>query len=344
MGPPLLILTLAAAPAGILWWLAHGLFGVALIGTVLFEAGEGDNALLAHRLPRVWAAAIGAEAVLILAMPEQVLSLWDVPERVYPWAQTLAAGALVVCIAALTKVVRADLLPASREGSPTEALQRRGVIPAGGSGRPGARRRGRRAKLEPDRVFIRRLRDTVALRAALASRWVALGALTLAAGLIFGVVSGWAFFEAWLALLLVWVLLLETRLVRWQRESLADGFVEHAPGEGRLAYDLWWGLGVGWVLVVTASATVRMAGIRPQPWFGYLLLIVLAVLAAAVPWRRVRSKPDAVLVAWLRRNPQRAAELQQVRAAWSGDPADFGPWPDIDGYADPLTGERLRGR
>lgn len=193
-------------------------------------------------------------------------------------------------------------------------------------------------------MFIRRLRDTVTLRAALASRWIALAALTLGAGLVLGVISGWAFFEAWVGLVLVWVLLLETRLVRWQRESLAHGFAEDAPGAGRVAYDAWWGLGVGWVLVVTASATVRLGGVRPQPWLGYLLLVVLAVLAAAVPWRRVRSRPDAVLAAWLRRNPERAAELQRLRADWPGSPTDFGPWPDIPGYADPLTGERPRGR
>lgn len=137
LGPVLLVLSLVAAPAGILWWMAHSLFGVALIGTVLFEAGEGANPLLAVRLPRVWAAAIGAESVLMVAMPEQVLSLFDVPEAVYPWAQTLAAGALVVWSPRSRRWCAPTCCPLPPRAPPPRRCSDAGSSPPGARGVPG---------------------------------------------------------------------------------------------------------------------------------------------------------------------------------------------------------------
>ncbi|MFP5415898.1 MAG: hypothetical protein ACLGHZ_03325 [Actinomycetes bacterium] len=343
--PGLLLSALARPPAGVLWWAAHALLGCALIGTLLFEFDDGRSPRLAALLPRVWLATLGVGAGLTVMAPEQVLGWWLESDGEYAVARLLAAVVAVGAGVLLTRQARAYLRPARRERTPQEGLASKGRIPGGGSGRAGSRRRRRAAELEASGTYVGRLAEAVTHRAALLARYAGLGTLTMVAWLGFAAATGGAFTEGWAALMLAWVLMFETRVVRWRHETLADGFVEDDLVAGRAVYEQWWGLAAGWVIALTASVSGRMGGLRPEPWLVYAVLAFAGWLISTQAWRRISRDPDAVLTAWLRRRPERRAELERLRDDWPRSRGEeFGVLPEPGDYAGPKTGERPRGR
>lgn len=324
--PNLLLAAFVRPPAGLVWWAAHALVGCLLLGALMFEFDNGRNPRLAQALPRLALPAIAATALLVVLQPEQVLGFLLETDESYTTARVIGAVVLAACAVLGVRAVPA--LAGPLRGAPLlRALAATGAMPTGGGGAAGARRRLRAAELEASGPFTERLRGAIVHRTGLLARCLALGGLTLVTGIILAALTDAAFVEAWVALLLVWVLMIETRLVRWRSQALTE-IDEPDPDAGRPLYEAWWGLSAGWVLVFTTSATARMGGLRPQPWLAYLGLLVGSWLLARWVWHRVRRDPDAVMRAWFERRPGRLDELRRLEAGWPRSRrAEFGHLP-----------------
>lgn len=312
-------------PLGLLWWGFTILSASALL-TWIVAGAFGSSERMNRAKTAVWALTGTVGGLLTLLQPAVLLSVWIEDEGPrYPIAQCVGA---LVCVMSGWWLVRRFTTPDPDAPGAAAALVQAGRIPAGGKGRAGARRRRRRSELNPRGTYVERLRSGLLQRASLVARDAALAAVTVLAWLATAVFTSGAFLEGWLALVLTWVLLLETRLVRARRETLERLAETEDPFVDRTRHDMWFGLSAGLALALTASVAVRMAGVRPQPWWFYAVLMVLTLLAAVLPIRLLTPRADAVLDAWLRRRPERCEELRELASEHRGSRRSFGTLPD----------------
>lgn len=335
-------------PLGLLWW-AFTILSASALLTWIVAGAFGSSERMNRAKAVVWALTGLVGGLLALLQPAVLLSVWIEDEgAAYPVAQVVGA---LVCVATGAWLLRrfTSLTQPSVEAGATTLLAEAARIPAGGKGKAGARRRRRREELDPRGTFVQRMSSGVLQCASLLARDAALAAVTLLAWGLTAAFTAGAFVEGWLALLLTWVLLFETRLVRARRESLVRIAETEDPFADRTRHDVWFGLTAGLALAMTASMAARMAGLRPQPWWWFLTLLVLGVLAAVLPIRLLTPRADALLDGWLRRRPERGRQLRELADAYSGSPRSFGKLPDAaaepePGYDGGATGERPRGR
>ncbi|WP_342372854.1 hypothetical protein PCC79_01990 [Propioniciclava soli] len=331
LGWPWLLLFVVVRPSlSVLGWATAWLWLSWLLGLAIQGLSRSVNLMLARSLYPLGVVAVVALGLQLLVFPAEVLFLF--PTTWYPWVQLAAVVAVAVGVVALVGVVRDTLLPPRPPRTLADALMAAAEPGTGAAGRPGAWGRRLRRELAatlPHGVpLVDRVRVAVAHRAAVLLRYAATAAVVLVFGVVALVWVRGAFAEGWVALLVALALAAETRLHRWRREGLLDGFAEPDPWAGRGRYDAWWGLSAGLALVVTLRTTAAMGGLRDDPLWWYGAAVVLAAVAAVVPFRWANTHQGEIFAAWLERHPERVAELESLRASWPEDSdAPFGELP-----------------
>ena len=297
VAPPVLFVSFLRVPGGVLPWASLCLLGAAALGQ--FMAGSRPlTRQWREALGRTWALAALVTGAQLFVGPEPLLFLLSGGDALYSAARAIG-GMLVV--GAAVGVVR-DL---------PRALGRRPEPPA----RP-----------RPGESVVAQLRAGAVNRAADLLRCALLCGLALLCLLASGAFAGWAFWEGWVALALVWFLLGDIAGVAWQREDaravLRDAERPAASGQAR-----WRAAAAGWAVAVTASFTVWTAGLRPTPWPVLGVLALTAALLTFAPASLLPGREDAVLRRWLDAVPGRRAEVEAWPEASGGQGTPFGELP-----------------
>lgn len=263
-------------PSGVVWWMACVWFGVALITSWAHSATGLANERIARRMQGVWLAALTSGSLLTLLSPAATVGLVIDSAVASTVAQIVALGVLVLCLVVLWPNAQELLVP--RVGAP---------------GRESA-------------VTAQRVRTALLVRRELVLRYAGLMGLT---AVVWGVVSvqvGSTLFAVWVALLLAWFLVLESRMEFWRRETVDDGFTETDPDAGRRGYQVWWACAVSWTLAATVYITLRSGGTPfVMPWL-YLVILATALFLATYPRAWVRAHADEVVARAVRRRPELA--------------------------------------
>lgn len=326
MWPWLLLVVVVRPSFNLFGWLSGCLWLGWLLGWILSNFAGGNNPMLNRVLPPLGWVCAAALCVQVLAFPAEVLFL--APEGWYPWVQAAALVGAGVSSLALARLARDVLVPPRPPRTLREALAAAGRVPQP-RGKGGRRARAALESRMPHGVpVVERVRAAVMHRAAVLLRYLAMGLVSVVAGLGALVLTRGAFLEGWAALLVGLFLAAETRVYAWHREDVVDGFAEPDPWAGRTLYDAWWGASAGLALVITLRTTAAMGGLRPEPVWWYVVVFSAALVAAILPFRWARSRSSRLFAGWLRARPARRAELEAVRDAWRGNPASFGRLPE----------------
>lgn len=296
---PVFMASFLRVPGGLLSWAALCSIGAALAGlfwTMRSWAGpqkpdaaaKQDVAAGTQELRFVLALAALTGGLQLLVAPEQLLFLWDPFPGMYLGVQVLGAALAVGAVVWLVRTLPGWL---RRRRDPGR------VTPGRGTG-----------------TVVDQLRHGAVHRAEDIGWPLLLAGVSLVGLLVFGLWSGWAFWEGWVALILLWGLLAERPIVAWQGESARTVLRDARRPEGYDRFVAWRGLAAVWMTLVTASFSVWTGGIRPVPWLAYAVLALVVTAANRAPARLVKGREDAVFARWLDAVPGRRAELETWRA------------------------------
>lgn len=315
VGPWFLLFVLVRPSPHVLGWAAASAWIVFPLAVLCHGFGSGTNPMLADRLGPLGHTSGVLLALMLLLSPAEAVFL--VPEEWYPALQVCAVLLLVVCGSRLGLLAEERLVTARPPATLAQAIVHNGRTD--GAHTPAGRRRRRSRRAARDALrrapAAERARASITHRTALVWRYLALVVVVVAVGLPQLILAGGAFAEAWVALVVGLLLLLETRLHLWRRESLADGFADPDPWAGRTLYDAWWGLSAGLVLVLTLRSTAALGGLRDDLWFLYVGAFLAALAACVAPFRIASQRSRDLYERWLARNPRRAEELRALVAA-----------------------------
>lgn len=295
---PVLMAAFVRVPGGLLAWAALCSTGAALVGlswsvipwaTPKKADVSGPAGMPGLRFVLAVAALTGG--LQLWVAPEHVVFLWDPFPGMYLGLQVLGA---LLAIGAVVWLVRT--LPGwlRRRRDPGRVTPGKGIGTVSDQLRQGA---------------VHRAEDVL---------WpLLLAGVALVGLVVFGLWSGWAFWEGWVALILMWGLLAERPIVAWQGESARTVLRDASRRAGHGRFVSWRRIAATWVTAVTASFSIWTGGVRPIPWLAYAVIVLVVGLVNGAPARLLKGREDAVFVRWLDAVPGRREELEIWRAETS---------------------------